>query len=89
MSVMGCPNMPKIGEVLEYDSSYTYGFSPRLVSKMLAGESLGWYKGCIFTAVKGGGAYMLPCDPAIKADPLPVAVSKGSSTRRRRSSASP
>lgn len=76
VGVMGCPNMPKIGEVLEYDSSYTYGFSPRLVSKMLAGESLGWYKGCIFTAVKGGGAYMLPCDPAIKAEPLPVAVSK-------------
>jgi 3'(2'), 5'-bisphosphate nucleotidase len=73
---MGCPNMPKMGEVLEYDSSYTYGFSPRLVSKMLAGESLGWYKGCMFTAVKGEGAYMLPCDPAVKADPLPVSVSK-------------
>ena len=76
VGVMGCPNMPKMGEVLEYDSSYTYGFSPRLVSKMLAGESLGWYKGCMFTAVKGEGAYMLPCDPAVKADPLPVSVSK-------------
>jgi 3'(2'), 5'-bisphosphate nucleotidase len=44
LGVMGCPNMPKMGEVLEYDSSYTYGFSPRTVSKMMAGESLGWYK---------------------------------------------
>lgn len=76
VGAMGCPNMPKMGEVLEYDSSYTYGFSPRLVSKMLAGEALGWYKGCLFTAVKGEGAFMSPCDASIKVDPIPVSVSE-------------
>ena len=76
VGAMGCPNMPKMGEVLEYDSSYTYGFSPRLVSKMLAGEALGWYKGCMFTAVKGEGTFMSPCDASIKADPIPVSVSE-------------
>jgi len=75
LGVMGCPNMPKNGEVLEYDSSYTYGFSPRLVSKMLAGESLGWYKGCIFSAAKGGGAFMEPCDESLNVGPAPVSVS--------------
>ena len=75
VGAMGCPNMPKMGEVLEFDSSYTYGFSPRLVSKMLAGEALGWHKGCLFTAVKDQGAYMQPCDSDIKADPIKVSVS--------------
>lgn len=75
LGVMGCPNMPKMGEVLEYDASYTYGFSPRLVSKLLAGENLGWFKGCIFTATKGNGAFMEPCDSDIKSDPIPVSVS--------------
>ena len=36
VGVMGCPNMPKQGDVLEFASSYSYGFSPRLF-KMLAG----------------------------------------------------
>ena len=76
LGAMGCPNMPKMGEVLEYDSSYTYGFSPRLVSKMLAGESLGWFKGCLFTAVKGQGSFMSPCDASLKVDPVPVKVSE-------------
>ena len=40
VGVMGCPNMPKQGDVLEFETSYSYGFSPRLVSKMLAGDSL-------------------------------------------------
>uniref|UniRef100_A0A7S0X5M6 3'(2'),5'-bisphosphate nucleotidase n=1 Tax=Mantoniella antarctica TaxID=81844 RepID=A0A7S0X5M6_9CHLO len=75
LGVMGCPNMPKMGEVLEYDSSYTYGFSPRTVSKLLAGDNLGWFKGCLFTAVKGCGTFMQPCDTDLKADPVPVRVS--------------
>jgi len=75
VGVMGCPNMPKTGEVLEYDSSYTYGFSPSMVTKMLAGESVGWYKGCIFAAVKGRGCTVEPCDARIKAAPTPVTVS--------------
>jgi 3'(2'), 5'-bisphosphate nucleotidase len=75
VGAMGCPNMPKMGEVLEYDSSYTYGFSPRLVSKMLAGESLGWFKGCLFTAVKGEGAFMTPCDASLNVEPVPVQCS--------------
>ena len=76
VGAMGCPNMPKMGEVLEYDSSYTYGFSPRLVSKMLAGESLGWYKGCLFTAVKGRGAFMSACDANLDVAPVPVSVTQ-------------
>lgn len=76
VGVMGCPNMPKMGEVLEYDTSYTYGFSPRQVSKLLAGESLGWFKGCIFSAVKGRGTFMQPCDTDIKVDPVEVRVSQ-------------
>jgi len=75
VGAMGCPNMPKMGEVLEYDSSYTYGFSPRLVSKMLAGEALGWFKGCLFTAVRGQGAFMIPCDAALSVEPVPVSCS--------------
>ena len=75
VGAMGCPNMPKMGEVLEYDSSYTYGFSPRLVSKMLAGEALGWFKGCLFTAVKGQGAFMIPCDASLSVEPVPVSCS--------------
>ena len=43
---------------------------------MLAGEALGWYKGCLFTAVKGEGTFMSPCDASIKADPIPVSVSE-------------
>jgi 3'(2'), 5'-bisphosphate nucleotidase len=61
VGAMGCPNMPKMGEVLEYDSSYTYGFSPRLVSKMLAG--------------RGQGAFMIPCDAALSVEPVPVSCS--------------
>ena len=75
LGVMGCPNMPKMGEVLEFGEAYTYGFSPRMVSKMLAGENTGWFKGCMFTAVKGGGSFMEPCDTDIKADPIKVTVS--------------
>jgi len=75
IGVMGCPNMPKTGEVLEFEQSYAYGFSPRLVSKMLAGDSLGWYKGCIFTAVRGRGAYMFPVDQKLNFEPIKVEVS--------------
>jgi 3'(2'), 5'-bisphosphate nucleotidase len=82
VGVMGCPNMPKSGDVLEFETSYTYGFSPRLVSKMLAGDSLGWYKGCIFTAVRGHGAYMFPTDPSLKIDPLQVSVSDAFDPRK-------
>ena len=52
LGAMGCPNMPKTGDVLEFDDAYSYGFSPRTVSKMLAGGSsakMDWYKGCVFT----------------------------------------
>jgi 3'(2'), 5'-bisphosphate nucleotidase len=62
--------------VLEYDSSYTYGFSPRLVSKMLAGESLGWFRGCLFTAVQGQGCFMSPTDTKLNVEPIAVRVSE-------------
>ena len=75
VGVMGCPNMPKQGDVLEFETSYSYGFSPRLVSKMLAGDSLGWYKGCIFTAVRGHGSYMFPVDEKLNFEPSKVTVS--------------
>jgi len=75
VGVMGCPNMPKQGDVLEFETSYSYGFSPRLVSKMLAGDSLGWYKGCIFTAVRGHGSYMFPVDEELNFEPSKVTVS--------------
>ncbi|OUS43707.1 putative PAP-specific phosphatase [Ostreococcus tauri] len=82
VGVMGCPNMPKTGEVLEFQESYAYGFSPRLVSKMLAGDSLGWYKGCIFTAVRGKGTYMFPTDPTLKFEPVKVSVSEAFDPRK-------
>jgi HAL2 family 3'(2'),5'-bisphosphate nucleotidase len=82
VGVMGCPNMPKQGDVLEFETSYSYGFSPRLVSKMLAGDSLGWYKGCIFTAVRGHGAYVFPCDPNLKFEPAKVSVSDAFDPRK-------
>lgn len=78
LGAMGCPNMPKTGDVLEFDDAYSYGFSPRTVSKMLAGGSsakMDWYKGCVFTAVRGNGCWIWPTSPDIKVNPTKVQVS--------------
>lgn len=37
VGVLGCPNMPTNPELIESADSYAYGFSPRLVSKLMAG----------------------------------------------------
>lgn len=78
LGAMGCPNMPKSGDVLEFNDAYSYGFSPRTVSKMLAGGSSAktdWYKGCVFTAVRGNGCWMWPTSPGVKVNPMKVHVS--------------
>lgn len=63
--VLGCPNMPTKGDILEFSESYTYGYSPAQVSKMLAGAGDSWNRGVLFTAAKGYGAWQEPIDPAL------------------------
>ena len=87
LGAMGCPNMPKSGDVLEFNDAYSYGFSPRTVSKMLAGGSSAktdWYKGCVFTAVRGNGCWMWPTSPDVKVSPTKVHVSSAFDPRKAR-----
>jgi len=64
LGALGCPNMPASENVIEYEESYTYGYTPAQVSRMLAGANNYWTKGCLFTAVKGFGCYQEPMDLA-------------------------
>ena len=75
--VLGCPNMPTRADVLEAPDALTYGFSPRLVSKMLAGAkgAGAWYKGVLFCAARGAGAWASPSEPDVGAAPRRVTVS--------------
>jgi 3'(2'), 5'-bisphosphate nucleotidase len=75
---LGCPNMPTRGDVLESSDALSYGFSPRLVSKMLAGAkgAGAWYKGVLFAASRGAGTWASPTDPEVGAAPKRVAVSQ-------------
>jgi len=87
LGAMGCPNMPKSGDVLEFNDAYSYGFSPRTVSKMLAGGSSAktdWYKGCVFTAVRGNGCWMWPTSPDVKVNPTKVHVSSAFDPKKAR-----
>lgn len=83
VGVLGCPNMPVQGEMIETADSYTYGFSPRQVSKLLAGvqgsASGAWIKGVLFKAAAGGGSW---------AEPSALNV-KGVAPQRVRCSAAP
>ena len=79
LGVLGCPNMPTRGDVMEAGGALSYGFSPRLVSKMLAGAkgAGAWYKGVIFAAARGGGGTVaLPCDEGLGAQAVRVRVSE-------------
>ena len=87
LGAMGCPNMPKTGDVLEFNDAYSYGFSPRTVSKMLAGGSSAktdWYKGCVFTAVRGNGCWMWPASVDVKVNPQRVYVSSAFDPKKAR-----
>jgi len=78
VGVLGCPNMPTRPDLMEANGALCYGFSPRLVSKMLAGASGAgaWYKGVVFAAARGsGGTLALPCDAKLGATGGRVVVS--------------
>mmetsp|Transcript_19477 Transcript_19477/g.66221 ORF Transcript_19477/g.66221 Transcript_19477/m.66221 type:complete len:424 (-) Transcript_19477:235-1506(-) len=76
--VLGCPNMPVKGDILEFTESYTYGYSPAQVSKMLAGAEGAWHKGVLFKAAKGYGAWQEPIDAGLGVRPQAVSVTQGS-----------
>lgn len=89
VGVLGCPNMPVHGELLETADSYTYGYSPRLVSKLLAGVqgSAGgaWIKGVLFKATLGGGAFAEPSAMGVKGvAPQRVRASEATTWERAR-----
>ena len=84
--VLGCPNMPTRADVMEAPDALSYGFSPRLVSKMLAGArgAGAWYKGCLFAASVGAGAWVSPTEPDVPVEPRRVAVSDTDEPARAR-----
>jgi 3'(2'), 5'-bisphosphate nucleotidase len=84
--VLGCPNMPTRPDVLEASDALSYGFSPRLVSKMLAGAkgAGAWYKGCLFAASQGAGAWVSPSDGTQGVAAKRVAVSAQTDGARTR-----
>jgi 3'(2'), 5'-bisphosphate nucleotidase len=89
LGVLGCPNMPTRPDVLESGGAggaLSYGFSPRLLSKMLAGATGpgAWYRGVIFAAVRGGGTWMHACDESLGCSPLRAHVSLNEDARLAR-----
>ena len=76
--VLGLPNMPVRGEVLDQDDSYTYGYTPAQVSKLLAASSSDWHRGCLLYAARGEGAWQEPIDPAKRQKPQQMCVSASS-----------
>ena len=84
--VLGCPNMPTRPDVLESADALSYGFSPRLVSKMLAGArgAGAWYKGVLFGAARGAGTWVLPSEPGVPVAPRRVQVSTQTDATRVR-----
>ena len=84
--VLGCPNMPTRPDLLESADSLSYGFSPRLVSKMLAGArgAGAWYKGVLFCASRGAGTWASPSEPGVPVAPRRVQVSTQADASRVR-----
>ena len=88
VGVLGCPNMPTRPDVLEASGALSYGFSPRLVSKMLAGAkgAGAWYRGVLFAAARGSGAWAQPSQPEcdVPVHPQRVRVSQQDDPARMR-----
>ncbi len=86
VGVLGCPNMPTTPAVMEANEALSYGFSPRLVSKMLAGAkgAGAWYKGVLFAAARGTGAWAQPSEHDVPVAPTRVCVSAQDDASRMR-----
>lgn len=64
VGVLGCPNMPVQGDVIESPDALSYGFSSRAMAKLLAGvqgaAAGAWIRGVLFKAAAGGGTWAEP-----------------------------